>query len=183
MVHPTFDFRTVRPETELHTKIKTGDSMATISLNQKNFQDTLNNNAILLIDFWADWCGPCKMFGPVFEKVSEKHQDIAFAKVDTQEQQELAAAFGIQSIPTLAIFRDQILLYKNPGALPENALDDLIQQVRDLNMDDIRREIEKQETENGQGHQHDHDHDHDHDHEHHHGHDHEHDHDHHDHSH
>jgi thioredoxin 1 len=121
--------------------------MATTTLNQENLQDTLENNDIVMIDFWAEWCGPCKMFGPVYEQVSEKHGDIAFTKVNTEKQGDLAAAFGIQSIPTLAIFRDNILLYKNPGALPENALEDLIKQVRELNMDEVRKEIAKKEAE------------------------------------
>ncbi|MBN1543116.1 thioredoxin [candidate division KSB1 bacterium] len=142
--------------------------MATINLSQENFQDTLSNNDIVMIDFWAEWCGPCKMFGPIFEKASEKHQDIAFAKVDTEKQRDLAGAFGIQSIPTLAIFRDQIMLYKNPGALPENALEDLIKQVRNLDMDEVRKEIAKHEAEHGHDHDHDHNHDHDHEHHHHH---------------
>lgn len=121
--------------------------MATTTLNQENLQDTLKNNDIVMVDFWAEWCGPCKMFGPVYEQVSEKHGDIAFTKVNTEEQGDLAAAFGIQSIPTLAIFRDNILLYKNPGALPENALEDLIKQVRELDMDEVRKEIAKKEAE------------------------------------
>ncbi|MBD3386427.1 thioredoxin [candidate division KSB1 bacterium] len=121
--------------------------MATIKLNQENLEDTLKNNNIVMIDFWAEWCGPCKMFGPVYEQVAEKHEDIAFTKVNTEEQGELAAAFGIQSIPTLAIFRDNILLYKNPGALPENALEDLIKQVRELDMDKVRKEIAEKEAE------------------------------------
>ena len=121
--------------------------MATTKLNQKNLEETLKNNDIVMIDFWAEWCGPCKMFGPVYEQVSEKHEDIAFTKVNTEEQGELAAAFGIQSIPTLAIFRDNILLYKNPGALPQNALEDVIKQVRELDMDEVRKEIAKKEAE------------------------------------
>ncbi len=121
--------------------------MATTKLNQENLEETLKNNDIVMIDFWAEWCGPCKMFGPVYEQVSEKHEDIAFTKVNTEEQGELAAAFGIQSIPTLAIFRDNILLYKNPGALPESALEDVIKQVRELDMDEVRKEIAKKEAE------------------------------------
>ncbi len=121
--------------------------MATIKLTMDTLDSVLENNDIVLIDFWAEWCGPCKMFGPVFEKSSEKHTDIAFTKVDTEEDQQLAAAFGIQSIPTLAIFREKILLYKQPGALPEAALEDLIKQVRELDMEKIKAEVEAQKQE------------------------------------
>ncbi len=121
--------------------------MATIKLTMDTLDDVLENNDIVLIDFWAEWCGPCKMFGPVFEKSSEKHTDIAFAKVDTEEDQQLAAAFGIQSIPTLAIFREKIMLYKQPGALPEQALEDLIKQVQELDMEKIKAEVEAQKQE------------------------------------
>jgi len=107
----------------------------------------LENNDIVLIDFWAEWCGPCRMFGPTFEKVSEKHPDIAFAKVNTEEEMELASTFGIQSIPTLAIFRDKILLYKQPGALPEAALEDVIKQVKALDMEKIKGEVESSKEE------------------------------------
>ena len=112
--------------------------------------DTIENNDIVLIDFWAEWCGPCKTFGPTFEKVSDRYADddlsIAFAKVDTEDQQELAAGFGIRSIPTLVAFRDQIGIFSQPGALPEEALDDLIGQIKELDMDAVRSEI-AQETE------------------------------------
>ncbi len=122
--------------------------MATINLKMDELESTLQNNDIVLIDFWASWCGPCKMFAPVFEKASEQNTDIAFAKVDTEKEQQLAAAFGIQSIPTLAIFRENILLYKQPGALPEQALTDLIKQVRDLDMEKIKEEVKAAEKEN-----------------------------------
>ena len=115
--------------------------MATINLKMADLEDTLKNNDILFIDFWAEWCGPCKMFGPIYEKVSEKHPDIKFAKVDTEQERELAGAFGIQSIPTLAIFRDNIMLFKQPGVIPENALEDLIHQVKELDMDKVRAEV------------------------------------------
>ncbi|MBN2412222.1 thioredoxin [candidate division KSB1 bacterium] len=117
--------------------------MSTVNLKMNELENTLENNEIVLIDFWAEWCGPCRIFGPTFEKVSEKHPDIAFTKVNTEKEQELAAAFGIQSIPTLAIFRDKILLYKQPGALPEAGLEDIIKQVRELDMEKIREEVEK----------------------------------------
>ena len=110
-------------------------------------ENTLENNEIVLIDFWAEWCGPCRMFGPTYEKVSEKYPDIAFTKVNTEKEQDLAAAFGIQSIPTLAIFRDKILLFKQPGALPESSLEDVIRQVKKLDMEKIREEVEKSNAE------------------------------------
>ena len=124
--------------------------MPTIDITKDTIHDTIENNDIVLIDFWAEWCGRCKTFGPTFEKVSDRYADddlsIAFAKVDTEDQQELAAGFGIRSIPTLVAFRDQIGIFSQPGALPEEALDDLIGQIKGLDMDAVRSEI-AQETE------------------------------------
>lgn len=121
--------------------------MATTPLTIENFQSTIENNPIVLIDFWAGWCGPCKMFAPTYEAVSAKHEDIVFAKVDTEAQSDLASLFGIQSIPTLAIFRDGILLYREAGAVPETALEELIGQVRQLDMEKVRADVAKQEQE------------------------------------
>ena len=124
--------------------------MATIELGMDNFERTVLDNDIVLIDFWAEWCGPCKTFGPVFERVSEKHPDAVFAKCDTEQEQELAAQFGIRSIPTLAVFRERILLFSQAGALPEQALDQVIEQIKQLDMDDIRAQIAEQEANPGE---------------------------------
>jgi thioredoxin 1 len=115
--------------------------MSTIDLTLETFDNTIRDNETVLVDFWAEWCGPCRSFAPTYSAVAEENPDIVFAKVDTEDQQQLAGAFGIRSIPTLMIFRDQVLLYSQPGALPRSALDDLIGQVRDLDMDDVRRQI------------------------------------------
>lgn len=118
--------------------------MAAIDLTQDDFQTTIDGNDIVIVDFWATWCGPCKQFAPVFEAASELHTDIVFGKVNTEEQQELAAEFAIRSIPTLMIFRDQIGVFMQPGALPPQGLEDVLQKVKDLDMDHVRAEIEKQ---------------------------------------
>lgn len=118
--------------------------MATIDLTAKNFNDTINNNSIVLVDFWASWCGPCKQFAPVFESMSEEHGNMVFAKINTEEQQELAAHFQIRSIPTLMIFREQVVVFAQPGALPPAALASLIEQVEALDMDEVRRQVSEQ---------------------------------------
>jgi thioredoxin 1 len=119
--------------------------MATVAITKESFKDVVEKDGIVLIDWWAPWCGPCRMFGPIFEKVSEKHADVTFAKVNTEEQQELAAEFDIRSIPTLMILRDQVLIFAQPGALPEPALEDLLRQVRALDMEKVRAQIAEQE--------------------------------------
>ena len=119
--------------------------MTTINLTADTFQDTVTSDGITLVDWWAGWCGPCMQFAPVYEAASERHPDITFAKIDTEAEQELSAAVQISSIPTLMAFRDGVLLYAQPGALPADALDEIIGQVRALDMDQVRREIAAQE--------------------------------------
>ena len=119
--------------------------MATLDLTAENFQDTINNNANVIIDFWAPWCAPCRGFAPTFEAASEKRADIVFAKVNTEEQQEIAGAFSIRSIPTLMMFRDQIIIYSEAGSLPAKAFDQLIDQAMALDMDSVRADIAGQE--------------------------------------
>ena len=115
--------------------------MATVDLTTDEFERTIMDGGTVLVDFWAGWCGPCRMFAPTYEAVSEDHVDVIFAKVDTEAEQQLAAQLGIQSIPTLMAFRDGILLYREAGALPKAALEDLVGQVKALDMDDVRRQI------------------------------------------
>lgn len=118
--------------------------MATIEIGKNNFKDTVGKGGIVLLDWWASWCGPCRAFAPIYEQVSGKHADITFGKIDTDAEQELSGAFEIRSIPTLMVFRDGILLFEQAGALPAAALEELITKVRALDMDDVRRQVEAQ---------------------------------------
>ena len=125
--------------------------MATVELTGENFESVVGSADTVLVDFWASWCGPCRMFGPIFERASEKHPDALFGKVDTDAQTELAQTFAISSIPTLMVIRDNVVLYAQPGALPEQALEELITKARELDMDEVRASIAKEQ----EGHSHD----------------------------
>lgn len=118
--------------------------MATVELTSDNFKQTIDGNDIVIVDFWASWCAPCRSFAPTFEAASDQHSDIVFAKVNTEEQQELAAAFSVRSIPTLMVFREKVIVYADAGALPPSALQQLVDGVRGLDMDQVRAEIAKQ---------------------------------------
>ena len=128
--------------------------MATVELTKENFEQVVSTNPMVVVDFWAPWCGPCKGFAPVFEGASEQHQDVVFAKVNTDDEQEIAGTFGIRSIPTLMVFREKVLLFQQAGALPASALEQVLEQAKALDMAQVHAEIAKQESaerENSEG--------------------------------
>lgn len=124
--------------------------MATVEITADTFEKTITENDIVLVDFWADWCGPCKMFAPVFDKSSEQHDDVVHAKLDTDANQELAGALGIQGIPTLMAFREGVLVFNQAGALPAKSLEEVVTAVKNLDMDEVHAQVEKMKEEQGE---------------------------------
>ncbi len=126
--------------------------MAVVELTKENFEKIITSNATVVVDYWAPWCGPCRGFAPVFERVAEANADVVFAKVNTDDEQEIAAHFQIRSIPTLMVFRDQIIVFSQPGALPQNALEQVVAKAKELDMEEVRQKINQQEkTQPAQG--------------------------------
>ena len=125
--------------------------MATVELTKENFEQVVTANPMVVVDFWAPWCGPCKGFAPVFEGASEQHEDVVFAKVNTDDEQEIAAAFGIRSIPTLMVFRERVLLFQQAGALPASALQQVLEQTKALDMAQVHQEIAERESAEAKG--------------------------------
>ena len=123
--------------------------MAYVDLTKETFEEVITNNETVVVDYWADWCAPCKSFGPIFEKVSEDFPDAVFAKVDTQNEQEIASYFQIRSIPTLMIFREKVMVFSQPGALPEGALRDVVTKAQNLDMDEVHKQVAQQQAEQG----------------------------------
>jgi thioredoxin 1 len=124
--------------------------MAVVELTKDNFEQVVTSNPTVIVDYWAPWCGPCKGFAPVFESVAEKHPDVVFAKVNTDEQQEIASHFQIRSIPTLMVFRDQVIVFSQPGALPQGAFEQVVEKAKSLDMDEVRQQIKEQDTDSGE---------------------------------
>ena len=121
--------------------------MPTVELTKENFEKTVSDNAMVIVDFWAPWCGPCRGFAPIYEQAAESHGDVVFGKINTDQEQELAGAFNIRSIPTLMVFREQIIVFSQPGALPQGAFEQVVDKVKELDMDEVRKQIDAQEQE------------------------------------
>ena len=123
--------------------------MPVVELTKENFEQVVTGNSTVIVDYWAPWCGPCRGFAPVFERVAEKHPDVVFAKVNTDEEQEIAAHFQIRSIPTLMVFRDQIIVFSQPGALPQGAFEQVVEKTKELDMDEVRKQVSEQPPQGG----------------------------------